>query len=512
MRGWLFVAFLCVSGCSGVSPGNQGARAYRAGRYEEAYRLWKPLADKKDVRAQCQLAYLYERGLGVKQDLAQATAWYEKAALQGSSYAENSLGQLYARDQPDKSLLYHLRAAGQGQLGSQLAAAELLAKKRDFKGAVEWYQKAAAQKSPAAMLALARSYHEGKGIARDPKQALAWANKAAEDNNPEALCVLGQMMQSKEPRSAASFYRKAADLGSAEGQFRLALLSQGQETRTLLLKAAEQDYAPAQLALAKILLKEQDSYRAQDWLTRAANQGSGEAAFELGKLEVDDAGRQKWYSQAYEHGSRPAGVELGKIYARRGAVTAEQEACLALAGEDGDVKAQYVLGEMLQREGQRDREAVAWFQKAAAQKHGSAFYSLGRMIEDGRGYRQDDRLALQYYSQAALAQVPEAFYAMGRMKQKLGDYKEALLWYQRAAEAGISDGYFAMGLLYEEGEGVPKDTSRAEEYYLWADIPVAYYALGRLYEIRKDPAQALEYYVKAGDLPEAVQARERLQS
>lgn len=129
MRGWLLAVVLCGCGCSAVSPGNQGARAYRAGRFEEALRLWKPLAEKSDVRAQCQLAYLYERGLGVPQDLPQAIAWYEKAAAQQSGYAENSLGQLYARDQPEKSLHFHLLAAGHGELASQLASARLLAGK-----------------------------------------------------------------------------------------------------------------------------------------------------------------------------------------------------------------------------------------------------------------------------------------------------------------------------------------------------------------------------------------------
>ena len=64
------------------------------------------------IRAQCQLAYLHERGLGVKQDLQQAIAWYEKAAAQGNDYAENSLGQIYAKVKPDQSVKFHKLAAG----------------------------------------------------------------------------------------------------------------------------------------------------------------------------------------------------------------------------------------------------------------------------------------------------------------------------------------------------------------------------------------------------------------
>lgn len=507
MRGWLLVVVLLAGGCTAVSPGNRGAKAFRAGRYEEALLYWKPLAEK-DARAQCQVAYLYERGLGVKQDGAEAIRWYEKAASQGDSYAENSLAQLYARDQPQKSQGYHKRAAGHGHLGSQLALAEHLKAKGDFDGSIPWFEKAAAQGSLPAMLALAQGHRERK----DSKQALTWASRAADLKSPEALCLLGQFAEeAKDAKSAQSYYRRASELGSAAGQFRLSGFSKPPEARALLLKAGEQGYTPALMALARLSLGQKDTDTAQRWLRKAAEQGVAEAEFELGQLGVEAASRRRWFQKAYAHGYRPAGVELGKIYAQTGPVGAEQEAVLALAAEAGEAEAQYRLGDLLRRAGSRDQEAARWYLKAAQQGHALACYSLGRMIEEGRAYRQDDQMAQQYYAQAALAQVPQAFYAMGRMKQKLGKYSEALTWYHRAGEANVPEGYYALGLCYEEGEGVPKDTAQAEKYYLQADIPESYYALGRLYELRRDRTRALEFYEKAGDLAEAIQARQRLQ-
>ena len=507
MRGWLLVGILLASGCAAVSPGNRGASAFRAGRYEEALLHWRPLAEK-DARAQCQVAYLYERGLGVKQDAAEAIRWYEKAARQDNSYAENSLGQLYAREQPQKSEEYHKRAAEHGHSGSQLALAECLRRKGDFQGSIPWFEKAATHGSVVAMVALAQGHRERK----DSKQALGWANRAADLKSPEGLCLLGQFSEeAKDSSSARDYYRRAAELGSAEGQFRLAGFSKPPDAQALLLRAAEQGYAPAQIALARLSLKQKDTDTAQDWLREAADQGVAEAEFELGQLEAEAASRQSWLQKAYAHGYRPAGVELGKIYAQTGQAGADQEAALALAAEAGEVEAQYVLGNLLRRAGTRDREAARWYLKAAQQHHALACYSMGRMIEEGRGYRQDDKTAQQYYHQAAMAQVPQAFYAMGRMKQKFGNSKEAILWYQRAGEANVPDGYYALGLCYEEGEGVPKDTGRAEEFYLQADTPESYYALGRLYEMPGNRVKALEFYEKAGDLPEAIQARQRLQ-
>src|SRR5437016_5441815 len=50
----------------------------------------------RPARAQNQLAYIYERGLGVSIDLSEAARWYRFAAEQGESNAQFQLGFLYA--------------------------------------------------------------------------------------------------------------------------------------------------------------------------------------------------------------------------------------------------------------------------------------------------------------------------------------------------------------------------------------------------------------------------------
>jgi TPR repeat protein len=42
---------------------------------------------------------MYDNGLGVTQDHAQAVAWYEKAAEQGDAIAQYNLGLMYVRGQ-----------------------------------------------------------------------------------------------------------------------------------------------------------------------------------------------------------------------------------------------------------------------------------------------------------------------------------------------------------------------------------------------------------------------------
>ncbi len=54
-------------------------------------------AESGDAEAQYQLGMCYATGRGVTQNLAEARAWYLKAAEQGNAEAELSLGLVYAR-------------------------------------------------------------------------------------------------------------------------------------------------------------------------------------------------------------------------------------------------------------------------------------------------------------------------------------------------------------------------------------------------------------------------------
>ena len=60
------------------------AAAYDKGDYATALRLWRPLAEQGDVRAQTNLGLMFYTGQGVPQDRAVAVTWYRKAAEQGA--------------------------------------------------------------------------------------------------------------------------------------------------------------------------------------------------------------------------------------------------------------------------------------------------------------------------------------------------------------------------------------------------------------------------------------------
>ncbi len=102
---------------------------------------------------------MYSNGQGVPQDYAEAVKWYRKAAEQGATEAQNSLGFMY----------YKGRGVPQ-----------------DYAEAVKWFRKAAGQGHSRAQSNLGLMYIQGIGVPQDYVQAYMWFNLAALRSPPGA--------------------------------------------------------------------------------------------------------------------------------------------------------------------------------------------------------------------------------------------------------------------------------------------------------------------------------------
>ena len=81
-----------------TSPAEQteiGDRNYVYKEYGKAFIWYQKAADHGYAAAQTKLGWLYEAGLGVKQDYPTAMAWYERAADQGFAAAQLAIGRFY---------------------------------------------------------------------------------------------------------------------------------------------------------------------------------------------------------------------------------------------------------------------------------------------------------------------------------------------------------------------------------------------------------------------------------
>ena len=71
--------------------------AYDRANYATALAVWLESATAGDAQAQTYVGEIYERGLGIPPDYAQAAEWYRRAAEQDYAPAQINLGQLYER-------------------------------------------------------------------------------------------------------------------------------------------------------------------------------------------------------------------------------------------------------------------------------------------------------------------------------------------------------------------------------------------------------------------------------
>ncbi len=174
LRGYLLIGFaaslvllLALQAINGMESGRArasgsvaaGMRAYNDGDFVDARRLWTPLAQAGDPRAQYMLGYMAENGQGRAWSNHDAAAWYRLAANQSYPQAQVALGKLY------------LRGMGVPRDPGQAAAQ---------------FQQAAEEGYGPAQFQYALALFHGTGVSQDFPQALRWFRAAARNGVAEA--------------------------------------------------------------------------------------------------------------------------------------------------------------------------------------------------------------------------------------------------------------------------------------------------------------------------------------
>jgi TPR repeat protein len=98
------VAAAQIWGISGAfaGPWEDGMVAYNRGDYMPAIRLFRPLAEKGNARAQHLLGTMYHKGEGVARNSVRALAWFTLAAAHGDSEAKTKLRDVSKTMTPDE--------------------------------------------------------------------------------------------------------------------------------------------------------------------------------------------------------------------------------------------------------------------------------------------------------------------------------------------------------------------------------------------------------------------------
>ena len=83
------IAAAQILGIAGAiaGPWEDGMASYNRGDYVPAIRLFRPLAEQGNAKAQRVLGLMYRRGEGVKRSSVRAFIWFSRAAARGDATA-----------------------------------------------------------------------------------------------------------------------------------------------------------------------------------------------------------------------------------------------------------------------------------------------------------------------------------------------------------------------------------------------------------------------------------------
>lgn len=161
----------------------------------EAAKWYRVAADKGIPEAQYNLGVLYSTGTGVSKDETEASQWFQKAAEKGDANAANSVGTLYdsgegALHNLAEAEKWYRKAAEDGNSDAQFNLGVMYdighGVKANYPEAEKWYRKAADQWNEGALCNLAILYYNGQGVPRDLVQAHSFYLLAKEAGDPRA--------------------------------------------------------------------------------------------------------------------------------------------------------------------------------------------------------------------------------------------------------------------------------------------------------------------------------------
>ncbi len=218
---------------------------------------------------------MYYLGEGVKRDHQKAIRWYGKAAEQGHSGAQFSLGSMYylgryaPRRETCTAAIWMTRAPDVEQ---------------DYEKAHKWFGMAGGRGHAQAQYVLGFCHKHGQGVEQNHQEVVRWYRMAAEGGDAQTQYLLGQMYANGEDveqdvQEAVKWYRMAAKGGDARAT---KILSDMYETDGALRRRGF----------------EENSRDAVMQCHRAAEQGDARAQTKLGRMYLYGEGVSQNYVDA----------------------------------------------------------------------------------------------------------------------------------------------------------------------------------------------------------------------
>lgn len=447
-------------------------------------------------------------------------------AQSGDATAQFTLANLYldgtfAKEDWQQAMPWIILAANQGHLEAQMVLATCLQQgkgvTKNEQQAVHWLEQAAKGNHERAQVALGVCYKEGKGVEKNEATAIKWFADCAKKGNTEAtyqlalmhltpgvsyqpdeaqnlllmasekghglsMLTLGRLYRegtvlTKDDSKALYWYAQANAQRHPEAQYELAMLvlngvwKMNEDPIELLQQSAEQQYVPAQLALAKIYQEGQkvprNDHKAFEWYLAAAKQGDPQAYCQIGLCFIHgqlsqpknrDLGAE-YLKQSADLEYMPAQYTLASLYLEGIPVLENRKQAmdyLMQAANAGWTDAQLKLAESLIQFSlpQYDKAAFHWLQKASQHQHLEALYQLANCYYEGIGTTIDYGRAMDIYKNLAVREHMPSHFKLGKMlfdgQGVEKNSEEARKWFEVAARHKDEDAKQWLKLFFNE--------------------------------------------------------------
>lgn len=198
-------------------------------------------AEAGDDKAQCELAMMYEHGIGCAKDYPTAATWYGQAAERGNGFAAYKLGLMHengllGEPNPKEAMVWLRRGAELGLSEAQHKLGVMLeigkGALENPKEAAEWLEKAAQQGIADAQWRLGSLYEQGRGVQQDFEKAAKLYTAASQQGNVNAHYSLGVLHVTGDgvqvnPGEALRLFTMAAEAGHNAAKRRLSAAKTG---------------------------------------------------------------------------------------------------------------------------------------------------------------------------------------------------------------------------------------------------------------------------------------------
>ena len=455
---------------------------YNVNDFDKAIKWYKSSAEEENLYAQKKLGYIYYNGKGIEQNYEEAFRWFKMAAYEDDSYAQMILSIMYNHgygidENKEEALYWCKRAADQGDAGAQNRFGCFYfdgeGVEQDYEEAVKWFKLSAEQENNLAQYNLADCYYYGKGVEEDKEEAECWFEKASENGY--------------EKSKIANFYYNADDNEKAFKWYKRSFEEDNDEDSAY--------------ELGKLYFSgdgcTQDKSKAQEIFEQYVTDGYYMKI--IGDLYSDEEEFEKafeWYSKAVENDSTSAAFDLGKLYY-------QGKGCTQDISKAEELFEQYVtdgsdmrdIGDFYSRYDDFEK-AFEWYSKAVENDSTSAAFEIGKLYYQGQGCTQDKAKAEELFEQYATD--GSDMRDIGNFYSEYDDFEKAFEWYSKAVENDDIWAASNLGKLYYQGKGCTQDKAKAEE--LFEQYAIDFYDMrdiGDLYSDEEEFEKAFEWYSKA---------------